>query len=394
MTYTYDPNTGTARGHFNELKGRLAELKVAMQAGKATASDMLAKGRAVDSEWDYVEGGLGAATEALAITDAIKSIREDEALVERLGSHGFDPDWRGLEDDPTDFNRAAVKAGLVRAAHSKGTFGFNMPFRKAALTSPGVPASGQGVTEPTPGASAVALRELLTPHPDAPPVVRYYRVGRGGGADVVPEGGLKPELTTDIEPVDAALQKIAVRFTYTDEMVEDAEFLVSYIQREAMRAVLLRENALVVAALDDATGALTAEGTLPEAIDVIAGAIGAAEASNGLTPTAIVAHPVDVATIRTSKASGSGEYTLDPLAGGPPAIHDVPLSVTSAVAPGTMYLTTPGVGTFYTRGGLRVEAGYTGDDWTHNRVTTRVEERVLPVVAQPSLLTRITLTPA
>lgn len=32
-----------------------------------------------------------------------------------------------------------------------------------------------------------------------------------------------------------------------------------------------------------------------------------------------------------------------------------------------------------------------GDDFDHIRVTTVIEERVLPVITQPSMLTRITL---
>lgn len=394
MPYNYDSETQRVDGHATELKSRLSELKVAMQAGKATAAEMLAKGRGTGNEWDYVNGGAGAATEALAITRQLKAIQEDEDLVARLGRLGAPSSEDEMDREQDQFNREQVKAGLTEAIRRKGSYGFNAPLRKAAITRPDLPSGGTAVAEEPLGAAAVALRDMFTQQTAAAGTVRYYRLGAGSGADVVPEGGLKPELVAGIEPVDAALDKIAVRFTYTDEMVEDANFLVEYINREATRAVLLRENQLIISTFDSDTEALEASGPKAEAIDLIATAIGAAEGTNGLAPTRVVANPIDVADLRTTKSSGSGEYALDPLSGATTAIHGVPTTSTPAVAPGTMYLTTPGLGAFYTRGSLRIESGYTGDDWMHNRVTTRVEERVLPVVLRPTLLTRLTLEPA
>jgi hypothetical protein len=70
----------------------------------------------------------------------------------------------------------------------------------------------------------------------------------------------------------------------------------------------------------------------------------------------------------------------------------VPLVSTAATAQGTAYLLTKGFGTFYSLGSLRVEAGFTGDDWIYNRMTVRAEQRVLPVVNRPKLVTKLTLT--
>jgi hypothetical protein len=44
------------------------------------------------------------------------------------------------------------------------------------------------------------------------------------------------------------------------------------------------------------------------------------------------------------------------------------------------------------RGALRVETGFTGDDFSRNLVTCRIEERVLPAVVRGELITKITLT--
>lgn len=330
------------------------------------------------------------------ITSKLKAIEEDEALIKRLNSFGApDPDDTDRQRyGVLGFDPDQVKAGLVSAVRSKSSFGFDMPMNtKAAVTTGGLnlPSTGQETySDPDPG-TVVSLRDLLQLQKVESGNVRYYTITPGSGADVVEEGGEKPELTTEITPVDEGLKKIAVRFTFTDELAEDANFLVNHILREATRAVLRRENELILDTLASTAGALTSTGNKADAIDVIAGAIGAAQATNGITPTVLVANPIDVAEIRTQKATGSGDYRVDPLTPAPTAIHGVPLQAVPTLTPGSMYLISPGVGVFYTRSGLRVETGYVAGDWEHNRVTTRVEERVLPAIIQPTLLTKITL---
>lgn len=313
-----------------------------------------------------------------------------DAVMHRIKSHG---PIEGFAEGVGDAD--GVKDGLARAVRSKGSFGFNMPMVKEALTvgAIGLPSTGQTVSDPLPATAAVALRDLFDQQAAASGSVRYYTVS-SGSADVVAEGGLKPDLGANVEGHNAELVKLATTFSFTDELAEDANWMVSHITREAIRAILVRENALIVAALDATTGALTSTGPVGSAIDVVAGAIGAAEATNGVTPARVVLNPLDLAEVRTAKASTGGSYHVDPLAAGPSTIHGVPLVATPAVAQGSGYMLSPGVGVFYSRNsGLRVETGFTGDDWVHNRVTTRVEERVLPAVIRPSLLTKITFEP-
>lgn len=314
--------------------------------------------------------------------------READAIMKRMEAMG------ASGGGAVQFDAADVKDGLTSAIRSKGSFGFNMPFTKAALTTSGLdlPGNGSTVSDVPLGTAVVALRELLQVEKVDVGHVRYYTMG-AGAADVVAEGAKKPDLGATITPEDAALQKIAATFTFTDELAQDAGFLVDHIQHEALRSVLVRENALIVSAFDSAVGTLTSSGPAADALDVIAGAIGAAEASNGLSPAMVILNPLDLAAIRTAKASTGGSYHVDPLAAGPSTVHGVPLAATPAVASGTAYLVSGGAGVFYAHtSDLRVETGYTGDDWIYNRVTTRVEERVLPAVVRPSLLTQITFT--
>lgn len=137
---------------------------------------------------------------------------------------------------------------------------------------------------------------------------------------------------------------------------------------------------------------LTGTGTKAAALDVLADAIAAAEAVNGVTPTVIVMNPIDLAAVRKAKASTGGDYFLDPLSATPPAVHRVKLVSSGVVASGTAWLaTSPGV-VIYRRGGISAEISLDGTDWTENMRTLRVEERFTPAVVRPSMLTKLTLT--
>lgn len=88
-----------------------------------------------------------------------------------------------------------------------------------------------------------------------------------------------------------------------------------------------------------ASGVLTASGTMAAALDVLAGAIGTQQSVNGVTPDAVILNPVDLAKLRTSKSSGSGEYQLgDPMTAGAATLWGIPVLPTPAAAAGTVWL--------------------------------------------------------
>lgn len=376
-----------------------------MSQKKAERAELLRKAQAVingakasnreftASEEKQVEGWF---SEIEKIDEHITAAKSADAIMARLGGQvPLDPwDSGDRERGSFGFDTEKVKTDLASAIRSKSSFGFDAPLRKAAITAGPLtlPASGTGVADTPPGDSVFALRDLLNTQATESATVRYYRLGLGSGADVVAEGALKPELVSSIDSVDAAVQKLAVTFKFSDELAEDAQFLIEYILREATRAVLRRENRLILDAFNTAPGILTSTSTQALVLDTLAGAIGAAEATNGISPNRIVAHPVDLAHLRLIKSSGSGEYVSDPLSAGPTTIHGVPVTSTPAATPGAMWLLAPGVGTLYTRGLLRIESGFVADDWQRNLVSTRVEERILPAIVRPSLATKITLT--
>jgi HK97 family phage major capsid protein len=127
-------------------------------------------------------------------------------------------------------------------------------------------------------------------------------------------------------------------------------------------------------------------------VDLIADSIAGQEAISGNTPTAVIANPTTVATIRKAKASTAGTYLIDPLTSGPTSIHGVQVISTPATPPGTAWVASGTGVVIYRRGQISAEIGLDQDDWTTNQRTMRVEERFATAVVRPSMLTALTLT--
>lgn len=325
-----------------------------------------------------------------AIDARVEKIDTSAELHAKIGALG--PGGTDVRVDSPLFSDEQ-RDGLVKAARTKTSYSAEVQFKAPILQGTTLnPATGSTVVDSPAAKAGMSLRDLFTPVTAQSAMVRYYTL-TNGTAGTVAEGALKPDAGITAAAVDKALLKIAATFQVSDELAEDAPFLVDSISRETQRAVMVKENEEIVTSLNVsgiATGTWSAAAGGVALIDALAAKIGASEALNGVTPTAILANPTDVATIRQAKASSAGSYFLDPLLSAPSALHGVPLLSTAATAAGTVWLVTEGAGLFYTRGTLRVEAGFTGDDWVKNLMTVRVEERVLPVVVRPSLVTKIT----
>ncbi|MBC9822744.1 phage major capsid protein [Terrabacter sp. MAHUQ-38] len=288
----------------------------------------------------------------------------------------------------------ADEEGMLRAVRTKTQYAAKVGqtrFKATLVSNTTLPTAGTGVSAAPPGTAAVFLRDLMPQQDSDGPTQRYYRIG-AASAGTVAEAGVKPDSGVAVTPVDAALIKIANQTKLTDEFLDDAAFLFREVQQEVAMGVLRKENAEIVTAIGGASGIQVATGTLATAIDVLATAIGATEALNGLSPTAVLLNPTNLATIRTQKASTGGDYFIDPLGNGPSHIHGVPIVSTSAVPAGTAYLLTPGFGVFYVRQDVKAELGYDGGDFGSNQQTLRCEERVLPAIVRPGYIVKVTLT--
>ncbi|WP_185994852.1 phage major capsid protein [Nocardioides campestrisoli] len=330
-------------------------------------------------EADTLDGLMG------RVTNIDKQIK-GKALVDsvlRLGTAEDDPDARGV------FNETA-KAGIVHAVKSRTTYRTEVD-RKALTSGTLLPTVGRGV-EPGLWPNIFPIASLFRQEPAAGPTTRYYRFD-GAEADIVAEGALKPDAGLSITPVDVALAKIAVLTSFSDEMSEDAPYLVAHLAAELSNAVVTRENQAILDTFNAVSGLLTGTGAAGNVVDLVADAVAGQEAISGVTPSAIIAHPATIATIRKARADGStGGYTVDPLSASPTALHGVQLISTPATATGVVWVVGGQGVVIYRRGPITVEIDHGKDGWEHNTRTMRAEQRMATAVVRPSSITRLTLT--
>jgi HK97 family phage major capsid protein len=332
-------------------------------------------------------------TEVASVEAAITRIEEldkqlkGRALVDsvmKLGtSDGF------TDGGPGSLFSGETKAGFISAVKTRSAFRADVD-RKAITVGGLVPAAGSGVEPGLHPTAVYALADLFRNQPAEGPVQRYYRVTSGSAA-VVPEGTQKPDSGTTVAPVDVTLKKIATTSKISDELSQDAAYLVGYLQSDLAAAVLAAENAEIVSSLT-ASGILTDTGAATTVIDMVSEAVAAQESISGLTPSAVIVNPTTLATIRAMKASTSGVYHVDPWTAGPPSLHGLKLVSTPAVAADTVWVASSESVVIFRRGGIQVETGLDGEDFTFNLRTIRCEERMASAVVRPSGIVKITLT--
>jgi hypothetical protein len=299
------------------------------------------------------------------------------------------PRWDGPEATGNLFSEDA-KAGIVHAVKSKTTYRTDVDVKAALATGVMLPPVGQGA-EPGLYPNLFPISTLFRTEVAAGPTVRYYRITAGTAA-VVAEGAEKPDAGVAIAPVDVALRKIATTARFSDEMSEDANYLLAYLQQELVNAVITKENEEILATFTGTSGVLTGTGAATDVVDLIADAIAGQTVVSGNAPTAVIANPTTVATIRKAKAGTTGTYVIDPLTAGPTTIHGVQLISTPATPAGTAWVVSGTGVVIYRRGAISAEIGLNADDWQTNQRTMRVEERMAPAVVRPTALTKLTLT--
>jgi HK97 family phage major capsid protein len=356
----------------DERAAALTEAKNIVANAKAASRDL------TTNEHDTLNGLMGRVKE---LDRQIKGKALVDSVI-NLGSAEHNPDTPGV------FSQQA-RDGIVQAVKSRTMFRTEVD-RKALTTGAMLPPAGVGV-EGGLWPNIYPLADLFRNEQANGPTVRYYRMD-GATADVVAEGALKPDSGVTVTPVDVALAKFATLATFSDEMSDDAPYLVAHLQAELTNAVITRENAAILAAFNGASGILTQTGVAASVVDLIADSVAGQEAISGVTPSAVVAHPSVIATIRKTKADTSGVYNVDPLPAAPAMLHGVRLISTPATAAATVWV-VGGQGTvIYRRGRITAEIGHGSDGWETNTQVMRVEQRMATAVVRPSSLTRITLT--
>ena len=233
-----------------------------------------------------------------------------------------------------------------------------------------------------------------------------------GDFATVAEGATKPELSVaNPTAVVDALKKLAGWTKFSDELIEDADFLKTEIDvRMLYRLAMVEESQLLngngtgqnLLGLLNRSGVQTeTAATAADEADAVFRAMTKVATATDLTADGIVINPLDYQSFRLSK-DGNGQYYGGGYFQGQygnggvpeqPPLWGLRTVVTPAVAAGTVLVGAFSQGaTVYRKGGVRVDAANTNEaDFINNLVTLRVEERIALAVRYPAAFVKVTL---
>lgn len=211
-----------------------------------------------------------------------------------------------------------------------------------------------------------------------------------GAYDVVAEGEAKPQVHfPDPTPKTVALDKIAAFIKESDEIIEDAPWLVSNINgRLLYEHDLYRQNYLVTKLLATSgiqTDTYASTAGAADIADKILQAAMDIEEDTGFAADAVIMTPALWATLRIGKNDngdyyGGGYFSQ----GARPSIWDMPV-VTNPNAGGIIVGAFKTCGSVVSKGGMRVEmTNADQDDFIKNMVTIRCESRLALAVRRPA----------
>lgn len=234
-------------------------------------------------------------------------------------------------------------------------------------------------------------------------------------ADMVAEGGLKPEMSDSLVRVNEPVSKVAHTYKSTDEMVADLQAYRSFLDNRLVHGLRLKVQQQL----------LNGNGTLPQLrglnnrsgfqTTVVAGSLGVDSTAwfdaildqvtvirnSGFSePEWILVNPLDWATLAKAK-DDNGQY----YAGGPFSraygnsapnvfsIWGIPVISTLEQTAGTALIGNSVDAQVWNRSGIVVETTNSdGTDFIHDILTTRAERRLGLAVYRPASYGKVTLT--
>lgn len=241
------------------------------------------------------------------------------------------------------------------------------------------------------------------------------------GAATVAEGALKPQSDLTLSQVTENARKIATVAKISDEMLQDVQYIESYVNGRLVLFVQLAEEDQLLngnGTAPNLTGLLNRTGLQPAQavgtdtrVDAIFKEITKIRANAFLEPDAVVLNPTDWQSIRLLKdangqyygggpfgwsnygqAGGAGAGSTSQGMAGSEALWGVRVVVTPAIAAGTALVGAFSTGAqIFRRTGITVEMTNSNeDDFKTNLVAIRAEERLGLAVYRPGAFGTVT----
>lgn len=310
----------------------------------------------------------------------------------------------------TDTSQGGVKFGMdaLGTLHQKATFGASGTGLDTTVNY-----INQGIVLLE--QQRLTVRDLLPVGQTTQSTVKWIKEDAfTNAADMVAEEGEKPEASFDTGSASADVKKIAVVAKVTDEMWADFPMLRDYLNTRLRFMVEAKEEQQLLNGTGSGqqiTGILQTSGIQTQAkggdtnLDAIHKAMVKIRVATGTTggfdPDGIVMHPTDYQLIRLAKDGQNQYYGGGPFYGAygngntasaEPGPWGLRVVQTTAIAAGTALVGAFKMGAqIWQREGIRVDATNTNeDDFTFNRISLRVEERLALAVYRASAFCTVT----
>ena len=290
------------------------------------------------------------------------------------------------------------KEKLASYKETKKGFAMELDTKVVGDMSSATSLTGSYFVAPTvvPGVSAklfesVHVRDLLPKGTTNSNVVRFVVDNGGeGGPAMTAEAAAKPEIDRDLQIKDANVRKIATYFRLPEEMVEDIDYIVSFLSTIGVEEVMaVEDNQLLYG---DGTGQnLSGFNTLGTAFaagtsvigatannfDVIGAAKKQLRTNKFGGPLYALINPTDYYDMRYKKDS-AGNYLFQSNQGVTPLqIDGVTILEHTSVTAGGFFVFTPRAASVYDRAGVTVRLyDQDQDNAIKNLVTMVIEKRL------------------
>lgn len=376
----------------------------------------------------------------------MKSMQASGEALKALAAHGNAADAKSADvntkGDPSDpFGRDLdaetlgdffVKSGGLKAVQDQigGSFNVAVPstyqlYKRGRATAMKAATDAQATTGLTYGAydtNVVMLPRLQPTVADllgsgsisATSLTYWIQVAKEGGPAAVAELGHKPFVHYTWSTKNDVLKKLAGLTKISDEAFADIPYIVSEINGQLLYDLAMVEEAQLLngdnvgpnlEGLLNRSGIGTLTKLAPDSVaDTIFKAMTVVQNTQFFAPDGIVIHPTTYQDLRLAKDAngqyfGGGFFTSaynngDGLNWQPP-VWGLKTVVTPAVPVDQVLVGNfKQAGTVYRKGGVSIDSTNSNvDDFEYNRVTVRVEERLLLQVKRPGAIVKVDLTP-
>jgi HK97 family phage major capsid protein len=399
-----------------EMKDFLSALDSKMEAyktGLSTENQKALDGikAEIKAAFDKAEEAKTSAAELKTALDKLEE--KADKILAKAGRPGSGASVKTFEGELNE--KLAEKSELLKSARqSKKGFAIELESKVVGNMGSSANLTGTYFVPPTvvPGVvpfpyESVHVRDLFPKGTTNSNVVRYIRDNNGeGGPATVAEGALKPQEDRDFAILDAPVRKIATYFRIPEEMIEDIDFLSSYLSGIGTQEVMAVEDAQLL--YGDGTGqnltGLNVAGTAFAAGTSVIGAsanqfdvLGAAKkqlrnAKFG-GPLVALINPTDYFDMRWRKDTANNYIFQSNQGLTPLQIDGITILEHTAVTAGGFFVISPSAAQVFDRKGLTVRLyDQDQDNAIRNMWTMVIEKRLAFPVYQPGAIIRGTFT--